>query len=127
MGRRTVSGMDTTQRILVSSIRSAIVLLLALAAMQPSIDQAGKTLSLVYLLDVSKSISPPAVQSAIQWIQETDIKGHADQRRFIAFGSNAIQFETLDQLGSVQVANDVSAIQSVDQSGTNIENARSEE
>jgi len=123
MGRRTLSGMDAKQRILLSSIRSTIVVLLTLAAMQPFINQPGKALSLVYLLDVSKSISPPAVQSAIQWIQETDQKGIADQRQFIAFGSNAIQFESLDQLSSVQVANDASAIQSVDQSGTNIENA----
>ena len=90
--------------------------------MQPVIYRSGAWISAVYLLDVSQSISPSAIQSAIQWVQQTNDSGHPDHSRFIPFGANSTVFEKLDQLKEVQVANSASR-GSIDQSGTNVEDA----
>ena len=106
--RRTQTDLSPKHFKLAGSVRSAIVALIALALMQPVIYRAGAWISVVYLLDVSQSVSPPAIQSAIQWIQQTNDAGRADHSRFIPFAANSGVFEKLDQLKAVQVASTAS-------------------
>jgi Ca-activated chloride channel homolog len=120
--RRTLTDLSPKHLQLAGILRSAIVALLAIALMQPVIYRAGSWISVVYLLDVSESVSPSAIQSAIQWIQQTNDAGRADHARFIPFAGNAGVFDKLDQLKAVQVAAKAST-GSIDQSGTNIEDA----
>src|SRR5262249_46574449 len=54
--------------------------------------------------------------------QQTNGAGHPDHARFIPFAANSTVFENLDHLKAVQVASTASR-GSIDQSGTNIENA----
>src|SRR5215813_734239 len=119
---RTLTDLSPKHLQLAGLVRSVIVALIAIALMQPVIYRAGSWISVVYLVDVSQSVSPPAIQSAIQWIQQTNDAGHADHARFIPFAANAAVFEKLDQIKDVQVASTASR-GSIDQSGTNIENA----
>ena len=104
------------------AVRSAVVLLLVLALMQPVVYRSGPWVSVAYVLDVSKSVSPAAVQSAIKWIQQTNGSGNPASVHFVPFGANAEVLETLDQLKGISVA-DHSENGSIDQSGTNIEAA----
>ncbi len=111
-------------------VRSAIVVLLALALSQPMIYHSGTWISVNYLLDVSQSVSPAAIQSAIQWIQQTNDSGHPANTRYIPFGANAEVFETLEQLNEVRVSltRPSAALSrgeraSIDQSATNVEGA----
>jgi Ca-activated chloride channel family protein len=120
--RRTLTDLSPKHLQLAGILRSAIVALLAIALMQPVIYRAGSWISAVYLLDVSESVSPSAIQSAIQWIQQTNDAGRPDHARFIPFAGNAGVFDKLDQLKAVQVAAKASS-GSIDQSGTNIEDA----
>src|SRR5262245_34078126 len=120
--KRTVTGLTPKKLQLLSWARSAVVVLLAMTLTQPALTRSGQWLSVIYLLDVSKSISPGAVQSATKWIQETNETGKPDNARFIPFANNSIQFGTLDQLKDVQVADELVA-GSIDQSSTNIEEA----
>jgi uncharacterized membrane protein/uncharacterized protein YegL len=120
--RRTLTDLSPKHLQLAGILRSAIVALLAIALMQPVIYRAGSWISVVYLLDVSESVSPSAIQSAIQWIQQTNDAGRPDHARFIPFAGNAGVFDKLDQLKAVQVAAKASS-GSIDQSGTNIEDA----
>jgi uncharacterized membrane protein/secreted protein with Ig-like and vWFA domain len=120
--RRTLTDLSPKHLQVSGIVRSAIVALIAFALMQPVIYRSGAWVSAVYLLDVSESIAPPAIQSAIEWIQRTNASGNPDQARFIPFGANSTVFENLDQLKQVQVAN-TAARGSIDQSGTDIENA----
>jgi uncharacterized membrane protein len=120
--QRTLMNLSPKQVKLLGMVRSAIVVLLALAVMQPVLYRSGESLSVVYLLDVSRSVSPPAVQSAMQWIQQTNQTGNPDHARFMPFASNSILFENLDQLKNVQVTN-TTAAGSIDQTSTNIEDA----
>src|SRR5215813_8449656 len=120
--RRTLTDLSPKHLRLAGTLRSAIVALIALALMQPVIYRSGSWISVVYLLDVSQSVSPPAIQSAMQWVQQTNDAGHPDHARFIPFGANAAVFEKVEQIKQVQVTSGA-AQGSLDQSGTNIENA----
>src|SRR5262245_59685819 len=88
--RRTITGLNARHLKLFALIRSATVMLLVLAAIQPVLYRPGQLLSVVYLLDVPKSIPPPAIQSAIQWIEQTNQTGKPDYVRYIPFGSNSV-------------------------------------
>src|SRR5215467_11705817 len=120
--RKTLTDLSPKHLQLAGAIRSTIVVLIALALMQPVLYRSGAFVSAVYLLDVSESVSPQAIQSAIQWIQQTNTAGHPDHARFIPFGANSTVIDNLDQLKEVQVASSASR-GSIDQSGTDIENA----
>jgi Ca-activated chloride channel family protein len=120
--RKTLTDLSPKHLQLSGAVRSGIVLLLALSLMQPVLYRSGAWLSVVYLLDVSQSVSPPAIQSAIQWIEQTNSSGSASHARFIPFAANSTVFETLAQLKEVEVASK-SSRGSIDQSGTNIESA----
>src|SRR5262245_25047481 len=120
--RRTQTDLSPKHLQLAGILRSTIIGLIVLAMMQPVIYRSGAWISAVYLLDVSQSVSPSSIESAIKWIQETNEAGHPDHTRFIPFAANATVFEKLDQLKQVQVANNA-ARGSIDQSATNIEDA----
>ena len=120
--RKTLTDLSPKHLQLSGAVRSTIVALIALALMQPVLYRSGSWLSVVYLLDVSQSVSPAGIQSAIQWIQQTNTSGQPDHARFVPFAANSTVFETLDQLKQVQVASQ-SSQGSIDQSGTDIEGA----
>ena len=103
-------------------LRSAIVLCLALALMQPVLTRSGDWISAVYLLDVSQSVSPQAISAAIDWIEETDAVGDPDHSRFIPFAANSLVFAELDDLRTVQVTT-VPTDGAIDQSATDLEAA----
>ena len=70
-------------------VRSAIIALLTIALMEPVIYRSGAWISVAYLLDISQSVSPAEIQSAIQWIRRTNDSGKPDHSRYIPFGENA--------------------------------------
>ncbi|PYS49596.1 MAG: hypothetical protein DMG13_23050, partial [Acidobacteria bacterium] len=128
--RKTLTDVTAKHLELSGTVRSAIVALLALALMQPVIYRPGVWLSVAYLLDVSQSISPTAMQSAMEWIQRTNDAGRPQQARFIPFAANSTVFESLDQLKKVnvtltrpQAALAPGARAPIDQSATDIEGA----
>lgn len=120
--QKTVVDLSPKHRRVLGVGRSAIVALLALALTQPTIYRSGAAVSVSYVLDVSQSVSPAALQAAIQWIQRTNDSGGPTHVRYIPFGANATVFESLDQLKKVRVA-DTSRDNAIDQSATNIEGA----
>ena len=103
-------------------LRSAIIALVAVALMEPMIYRSGSGVSVAYLLDISHSVLPAEIESAIQWIQQTNESGNPDHARYIPFGANATVFETLDQLKTVNVAENPRP-DAIGESATNIEEA----
>src|SRR5262245_44271014 len=87
--RGTLTDLSPKHLQLAAAVRSSIVLLIVLALMQPVIYRSGSWVSVVYLIDVSQSVSPSAIQSAIQWVQQTNDAGHPDHARYLPFGANA--------------------------------------
>src|SRR6266571_9025456 len=119
---KTLADLSPKHLQLAGVVRSVIIALITVSLMQPVLYRSGAWESIVYLLDVSESVSPPAIQSAIQWIQQTNNLGHPDHSRFVAFAANSTVVETLEQLKVVEVANE-SSRGSIDQSATDIEGA----
>jgi len=102
--KRSAVDLVPVQLKLSTTIRSIIVCLLALALMQPTLYKASSYVSVVYLLDVSQSVAPRAIQKAIDWIQKTNASGKPDQSEFVAFGSNTMEFSKVDELKKVKVS-----------------------
>jgi len=121
--RKTLTDLSPRHLQLAGLVRSAIIALIAVALMQPVLYRSGAWLSVVYLLDVSQSVAPSAIQSGIQWIKQTNDSGRPEHARFIPFASNSTVFEKADQMKEVHVAANTAAGGSIDQSGTNIEDA----
>ena len=120
--RRTLTDLSPNHLMLSGGVRSLIVVFLAFALMQPVILRSGAWESVVYLLDVSQSVSPASIQSAMQWVQQTNSSGHPDHARFVPFAANSAVFDSLDKLKQVGVANR-SSDETIDQSATDIEAA----
>jgi len=117
--RGTVAGLSPKHLILSSTIRTVILCLLILAMMQPVLHWPGASVSAIYLLDVSQSVAPSAIQNAIQWIRQTNDAGNPSDSRFIAFGGNSLAFDRLDDLTHVSVSSQAGE-HAVDQSQTDI-------
>jgi len=119
MRRSTAADLSLKHLRVSTIIRTAIVLLLVLALMQPIFYREGSAVSTVYLLDVSESISSSAMQDAIHWIRKTNEAGQPSDSRFIAFAANSIAFDTLDELTQVSVSSHGGG-HSINQSQTDI-------
>src|SRR5205809_3168936 len=119
---KTLADLSPKHLQLAGVVRSVIIALIIVSLMQPVLYRSGAWESIVYLLDVSESVSPAAIQSSIEWIQQTNNQGHPDHSRFVPFAANSTVFETLEQLKVVEVANE-SSRGSIDQSATDIEGA----
>jgi Ca-activated chloride channel homolog len=121
-GRHTAVDLTTTHLRLSTLVRAAIVCLLTLALMQPIFSRPASYVSVVYLLDVSQSVSPSAIKSAMDWITKTNDAGRPSQSRFGAFASNSIDVSTIDELKKVEVSN-WGRRGSLDQNATNVSGA----
>src|SRR5678815_803633 len=102
--RSTVVDLSARHLQLSLLIRSALIALLAMALMQPTLLRSSARVATVYLLDISQSVSPAAVQDGLQWIRKTDASGKSSTSQFLAFASNSLAFDTADALAKVPVA-----------------------
>jgi uncharacterized membrane protein len=98
--------MDLAPRHLTLStiLRTGLILALALAMTQPTLQRSSDRISTVYLLDVSQSVSPTALQDALAWIRKTDTDGDASHSRFLAFAANSLEFDSADALAKAPVS-----------------------
>src|SRR6188508_2991023 len=96
VGRYTAVDLSAKHLRLSTLIRSLIVCLLTLALMQPILTRPASYISVLYLLDVSQSVAPSAIKSALEWIRMTNEAGRPAQSSFVAFASNSVKFETID-------------------------------
>jgi uncharacterized membrane protein len=112
-------------------LRASVVLLLLLALMRPHLNRPGTGISAVFLMDVSRSISPEFLNAAIQWTGDAVEQGEPEHARFIGFAATSTIVESASELPSLAVY-DGAAMESgatppppgaIDQSGTNIERA----
>ena len=117
---RTLTDFNAAHLTLSTTIRSLLTVALVLALMQPIMNGSGNGLSVAYLLDVSESISPQAMESAIEWISQADTEGSPDHSVFIPFAANSLVLDSLEELRTVQVSGrEIEG--AVDQSATNLE------
>ena len=104
IGTRSAVDLSPRHLQLSTAIRSLIVVALAIALMQPVLYKTSTYVSVVYLLDVSRSVAPGAIQKAMDWIQTTNAAGKPDHAEYVAFGSNSMEFDKIEELKKVKVA-----------------------
>ena len=107
---------------LATTIRSMAVFFLVGALMQPVWTQTGSWLSVLYVLDVSQSVAPQDIVSAMNWIEDSERTGAPDHSRFVPFARNAFVFDDLSELREVPVG-EVDDADTIDQRATNLAGA----
>ena len=116
------------------ALRSAALVLLALALARPELHRGIRDVSLVYALDVSRSVSSEFLRSALDWMQEANRKGNPAQVRYVAFADRAVMVDSIGAVESLAVSEgslartdritaDLAGPATLDQGATNIERA----
>ena len=124
LSQRSTLGSSPRHRAVAAAFRIAVVVLLVSALIEPVWHRSGKWMSVVYALDVSSSIDPTFVATAIDWIASTNARGDPAHAAFLAFGGSARAVAAAEGIRSVEVSAD-GANRSINQSVTNLETALS--
>jgi Ca-activated chloride channel homolog len=98
---------NSRQRAVQAAIRSLLLAALTLAIARPVIATGSSRQSIVYLVDVSHSISGHAIEDAATRIDDLDRHVRPAHSRIVAFGANAVLVDStaaLRQLAQVDVA-----------------------
>jgi len=124
LSQRSALGSSPRHRAVAAAFRIAVVVFLVSALIEPVWHRSGKWISVVYALDVSSSIEPTFVATAIDWIASANTRGDPAHAAFLAFGGSARAVGTAEEIRSVEVSAD-GANRSINQSVTNLEVALS--
>ena len=122
LSQHSTLGSSPRHRALSATLRISVVVLLVAALVEPIWHRSGKWMSVVYALDVSSSIDPAFVGTAIDWIASTNAEGDPAHAAFIAFGGSARAVSSVEGIRTVEVSND-GGNRSINQSVTNLEAA----
>ena len=120
LSQHSTLGASSRHRAVAAAFRIAVVVLLVAALLEPVWHRSGKWMSVVYALDVSSSIDPTFVGTAIDWIASTNARGAPAHSAFLAFGGSARAAATAEGIRSVEVSAD-GANRSINQGATNLE------
>ena len=120
--RHTAVGLARRHLLFSTVVRTVVIVALALALMQPVWNRAGRWISVVYALDISSSIDPAFIDTAIGWISSTATRGNPAHSGFVAFAGSARSVAGPDDIRGVEVSAG-GADRSIDQSATNLEAA----
>jgi uncharacterized membrane protein len=100
--RRTLTNFPPRQRTLQTTARCLVVAILALAAARPVAQLAQRRVSVVYLVDVSASIAPAAIERAARWIEDLHRRGEPEHWRIVAFAAAPAPLAGLDELRALE-------------------------
>ena len=117
-----------THLLVATLLRSLAIVSLALALMRPQWNAESGDVSVVYALDISRSVSSSFIDAAINWIEQADREGRPAHARYLAFADHAILLQKPADLRNIAVvqgrARGAAADPSViDQTATDLEQA----
>ena len=125
--RDSFSGFESRQRILQSVVRSMVLLLLIGALLQPTFLRSGSWQSVVYLLDLSASVSSAGRLAAAEWVTQAHEQGQPDHVQIMAFAANTVRVADPDELqvmaSSVQSGDGPQSRELLNQGETSLEQA----
>ena len=101
---RTLNDLSRKQLYALGALRSNVVLLLVVALMRPAIHNSAVRFSVAYLIDVSQSVSPASVDSAMQWMGRATNSKFSVRTHFIPFAANSLVLQNLDELKKIRQA-----------------------
>ncbi len=125
-GSRTRLG---RRHLLVATIlRSLAIVSLALALVRPHWNAHSGDVSVVYALDISRSVSSSFIDAAIKWIEQADREGSPAHARYLAFADHAILLRRPADIRNLAVTEGRASGASADpdvinQAATNLEQA----
>jgi uncharacterized membrane protein len=123
---RTRASLSRRHLIAATALRCLAVAMVVLALTRPHWTGGAADVSVVYALDVSRSVSPAFIESALEWIGEADRSAKPARSRYVAFGDRALLLDSAADLARVPVTQENPRPGAVDQSQTNLEAALDE-
>jgi len=89
----------------VTALRSLALALLVAALLQPVWSKSGSRVSVVYALDVSRSVAGDFLQSALRFAEQAEREAQPALTRFVVFGGDARLVESAADVAQVSVIN----------------------
>lgn len=86
--------------------RSLALVLLVVALAQPMVSQRDVSKSVVYAIDVSRSVSSAFLKEALEWTQTANKRYQPDQVRYLVFADGVRLLESAEQVLSVLVSSE---------------------
>jgi Ca-activated chloride channel homolog len=123
--RRSRAGVSPRRIALAAALRSLALAFVALALGSPTLYTRTHAISVVYALDVSRSIDPAFLRTALDWMRQTNAQFRPAHASYVVFADHAELLGSLNDIQSVAVretgAGDGKT--ALDQSVTDIEQA----
>jgi uncharacterized membrane protein/uncharacterized protein YegL len=107
-----------------AALRSVALIAIVLALLRPVLHRASDEVSVAYLVDVSRSVSTPFVEKALEWIDALDRRHRPAQSRLVAFAGGTRQLDSIAQLRALAAAQPVAG-QAIRRDATDLEAALS--
>jgi Ca-activated chloride channel homolog len=85
-------------------LRTLALAMVAVALTGPTLHIGIHDISVVYALDISRSVSPEFVRSALEWIRQVNATYRPAQARYVVFADRARLVDSLDDIPAVTVA-----------------------
>jgi Ca-activated chloride channel family protein len=107
-------------------LRSLALAAIVAALMRPTLHLASEEVSLVYVLDVSSSVSSRFLDAALEWIAQVNSHHKPAQSRFVVFADRAKLLDSLAEVRALTLATEDGAPSRNDlihQGATNLEEA----
>jgi len=126
--RRSTLNLSRRRIVAATSLRALTFLLVLLSLMQPVWQASTRAISVVYALDVSLSVAPTFMQSALDWIRDVNREYAPASARYVVFAQRAILVDELEQVRQVRVTTTPEAANggALQQNATNLELALDE-
>lgn len=86
------------------ALRAAALTLTALALMRPSVAEPDRALSVIYAVDISRSVAAKGVEEALRWIERTAPRGEAVASHVVLFADRARVVDTPPQARELAVS-----------------------
>ena len=104
-------------------LRCAVVALVSFALARPVLLERSREVSVVYAVDISRSVSPAFVRNALDWIGAINARYAPAQSRYLVFGDHARLLDREDQVLTVPLAGEAGPVQpdAIDQGATDLE------
>ncbi len=123
--RRSRGGVSPRRIALAAALRSLALASVVLALCSPSLYSRTHAISVVYALDVSRSIDPAFLLTALDWMREANAQYRPAHTSYVVFADRAELLKNLNDIQSVAVrqTGEGDGTAAVDQSATDIEQA----
>jgi Mg-chelatase subunit ChlD len=117
--------MSARRLVPVTLLRSAALALVALALAGPQLHTRTHALSIVYALDISRSVDPAFLAPALEWMKQANARYRPAHTRYVVFADRAQILQQLDDIQGVAVREaddgDGGDPKAVDQNATDLE------